>query len=642
MKILSDRNSLNFLSIFLGIIFFLSINVLSNNVFKTVQIDLTQDSLFTVSKVTKDILKSLDEPINLKFYKSSRVSQIPSLSSYAIRVEEFLQQYERISDGKINLEIFEPEQFSVEEDQAVGFGIQALPVSSAGDVIYFGLAGTNSTDDEDIISIFSPSRESFLEYDLSKLVFNLSKPKKTVVSMISTLPLAADPRRKYSPWVVHQQASQFFDIRIVGGNIKKIDDETDIVLLIQPTNLSETTLYAIDQFLIRGGKLLAFIDPHVEVVPPPKTEYGEAYKPPPTHVIGKLLETWGIEMPNNKIVGDRIAAQRVGAMSGGRRVVTDYLPWLSIGKFGIDKEDVITSEIERINVISAGYLKLRQDSNLTMKPLIFSSNQSQLLNVESIRPNPNPVELLSNFVGDQLSKPIAARFVGKINSSFPEGPPDRTDDTSSKGPDPKLVKEHQNVSARDVAMIIVADSDLLADQIWLRSGGGNLAVPIAQNNDFFVNSLDNLAGSAGLISLRGRGLSNRPFLMVEKIRRDSEFKFRTKERELLANLEETEKKIVELKKRDEGRLILSPQQKQAINDFKREMAKLRAELRMVQHDLQKDIESLDSSLKLLNIGLMPLFIGLIAIILIFVRRLAYKKKIHSNKDELVTIRGERL
>jgi len=634
-----DRNTMTVLSIVLAIVLFLAVNIISNSVFKSAQLDLTEDALFTVTDGTREILTALDEPVTLKFYRSEQVQQIPALAAYATRVEELLDRYAGLADGKIKLEKFAPEQFSVEEDQAVGFGIQGVPISSAGEVMYFGLAGTNSTDDEDIIPFFTPSREAFLEYDLSKLVFNLSKPGKTVVAMISSLPIAADQARRFAPWVAYEHAQQFFDIRIIGGNIKRISDDTDMVLLIQPTNLSPTTQYAIDQFVMRGGKALIFADPHVEVNPPPQTQQGQPYIPPAGHALGALFDAWGIQADPSGVVGDRIAAQRVAALSGGRRVVTEYLPWLSLGPISINRDDVITQDLERINLIAAGRVGVREGSGLTMTPLLFSSAQSQLLDVEAIRPNPNPIQILTDFKASGDVMTIAGRFTGAAQSAFPDGPPDREDDRNATGPDPDLVAEHRAQSDGSITAIVVADADLLADQIWMQAGGGSQAVPVAQNGDLFVNMLENLAGSASLIGLRGRGLSARPFTLVDEIRRDAELQFRSKERELLQNIESTQARIAELQRTDEGQFILSADQQRAIGDFRRDIVRSRAELREVQHALQQDIDDLDATIKVVNIGAIPLLIALVAIGLFFVRRQRFGRRIRSTRGELAVTGG---
>ena len=520
--------------------------------------------------------------------------------------------------------VFQPEQFSVEEDQAVGFGIQSIPISGSGEVIYFGLAATNSTDDEDIIPIFRPDRERFLEYDLTKLIYNLSKPEKVVVSVISSLPIAADPQKNYEPWVVYKQATQFFDLRTIGGNIREIDKDIDILLIIQPDDLSETTKYAIDQFILRGGKMLAFVDPHIETKKRNNRENkNESIK---KHGLYDLFNSWGIDVDFNSIIGDKNLAQRVTALSGGRRVVTSYLPWLSIDKRGLHSEDVITSEIERVNVASSGFIKLFDNSNLTLDPLVFSSKATQIIEADKVINNPNPVQMLSNFKKTSSNLPIAARVSGVFKTSFENGPPNRTDQVNDTKPDPKLIEKHLSISKDRTSIIIVADSDMLADQIWLRSGG-ELAIPTAQNNDLFINMLDNLSGSIGLMSLRGRGLSNRPFILVQNIQKESELKYRTKERELLKNLEDTERKISSLRREDKGKFMLSPSQKKMIEDFRLDIIKIRSQLRTVQHDLQKDIDNIHTQLKIINIGLIPGIIGIVAIIIFLFRQIKYRNRI---------------
>jgi ABC-type uncharacterized transport system involved in gliding motility auxiliary subunit len=622
-----DRNALTVGGIILAIVLFLSVNVFSQAVFRTARIDLTEETLFTVSPATKEILNSIGEPITLKLYVSGRVKEIPGIATYAARVREMLENYTILAGGRLKLEVFNPQQFSPEEDQAVGFGIQAVPVSSAGDVIYFGLAGTNSTDDEDTIPFFSPSRERFLEYDLSKLVYNLAKPKKTTVALISSLPITADPQRRYTPWVSYEQASQFFDIRTLGGNIKKIGDDVDILLLINPTTLAEVTRYAIDQFVMRGGKVLAFVDPQPETNPPPPSEPGMPPRPWPEHKLGSLLEGWGIDAPADKVVGDRIAAQRVNALSAGRRVVTSYLPWLNLSRIHLRRDDVVTSEIERINLTSAGVLGLKEGATLKMEPLVSSSEDSTLIEVAVLRGNPDPVRMLTEFKSDRKAYPMIARYSGSLKTNFPDGPPKDEDDRFATGPDPELVKTHLAQSQKPTAIIVAADADMLADQIWLQGSGNNMAVPVAQNGDLFVNLLDNLAGSVGLIALRGRGLSNRPFDYVEGIQRDAELRFRSKERELVTNLEDMEKKLTEQRRREEGTSILSREQQDQIAGFRREIVRTRSELRDVQHALRRDIEQLDSTTKVLNIGLVPVLIGLLAIGLALVRRARFSRRV---------------
>ncbi len=624
-----DRTVLAVGSILLAAILFLAINIFSNAVFRTAQIDLTEEGLFTLTDATKDLLGSLDEPIRVRFYISDLVREkIPALANYSARVEEMLEQYERLSNGNIQVQVFHPEQFSPEEDQAVGFGIVGVPASAAGDVIYFGVAGTNSTDDEDIIPFFSPGRESFLEYDLSKLVFNLSRPKKTLVALISSLPVNADPRTRYAPWVSFEQAGQFFDFRILGGEIDEIDEEVDILLLVQPTGLVDKTLYAIDQYFMRGGNGLVFVDPHAEMAPRPRNRE-QTYQALPDHSLGPLFEAWGLEAPIDQVVGDRLQAQRVTARSGGRGIVTDYLPWMTLGPQSIERNDVVTSEIERISILSGGRLGVTAESGLAMTPLLFTSLQSTLIARDDVRPAPDPLGILSAFEADETAYPVAARFSGIVKTAFPDG---RPVEINARGevvvrPDPAGdVERHLSESAEPINLIVVADADMLSDPAWLR-GQGETARPVAQNGDFFVNALDNLAGTSDLISLRGRGLSARPFVTVDEIRRDAELRFRSKERELLEALRDTEQKIAELRSEDQGSALLSREQRDTIEGFRTDMVRNRADLREVQHALVQDIDRLDSLIKALNIGAIPILIGVFAIALALFRRFRFSRKI---------------
>ena len=624
-----DRTTLSLGGIALAIVLFLAINVFSNAVFRSAQLDLTEEALFTVTDATKNLLSALDEPIRLRFYISDLVrEEIPALATYSARVEEMLQQYERLSAGNVQVEVFHPQQFSPEEDQAVGYGIVGVPASAAGAVIYFGLAGTNSTDDEDIIPFFSPRRENFLEYDLSKLVFNLSRPKKTLVALISSLPVNADPRARYRPWISFEQAGQFFDFRILGGEIEEISEQIDILLLVQPTGLVDKTLYAIDQFFMRGGKALIFVDPHAEMAPRPRNPQ-QSYQAPPDHSLGPLFKAWGLEAGVDFVVGDRLQAQRVTARSAGRGVVTDYLPWITLGPQSIERDDVVTSEIERISILSGGRLGLTEDSGLTMKPLLFTSLQSTLLARKSVRPAPDPLGFISDFESDETAYTIAARFTGIVKTAFPDG---RPIEINPRGevvgrPDPEGdAAAHLMESTEAINIIVVADADMLSDPAWLRGQGGT-STPVAQNGDFFINALDNLAGTSDLISLRGRGLAARPFNTVDDIRRDAETRFRSKERELVESLRDTERKIAELQNEDQGTALLSREQRDAINGFRTEIVRNRAELREVQHALVQDINRLDLRLKLLNIGAIPILIGVFAIGLGIVRRYRFSRKI---------------
>ncbi|NQV79764.1 MAG: hypothetical protein HQ495_04375, partial [Alphaproteobacteria bacterium] len=309
-----------------------------------------------------------------------------------------------------------------------------------------------------------------------------------------------------------------------------------------------------------------------------------------------------------------------------------------LGRSGFNGGHVAIQGLGSVGYSLAG--KLAADgASLTMTPLLFSSEQSQILDIDEVRPNPNPIQILTDFKASGEIFTIAGRFTGAAKSAYPDGPPDREDDRNATGPDPELVAAHKAESDGSISAIVVADADLLADQIWMQGGGGAQAVPVAQNGDLFVNMLDNLAGSASLIGLRGRGLSARPFTLVEEIRRDAELQFRSKERELLQNIEETQARIAALQRTDEGQFILSADQQKSISDFRRDIVRSRADLREVQHALQQDIDELEATLKVVNIGAIPLLITLVALVLFFLRRARFGRRIRNSRGELAVTGG---
>src|SRR6516164_2073316 len=292
----------------------MSVNILAARFFSW-RLDLTRERLYTLSQGTRRTLAKIDEPITLRFYYSARLTdEVPSYGVYAQRVRELLDQYVAAAHGKIRLEIYNPQPFSDTEDRAVAFGLQGVPLDAAGEQVYFGLAATNSTDDQQIIAFFQPERERFLEYDLTKLVHSLAFPKKTVVGLISTLPLEGDMAammrgRPSEPMAVMEQLQQLDTVKPLGANIDVIPPDIDVLMLVHPQNLSEKTLYAIDQFVLKGGKALVFVDPHSEFQASHPSQLNPPGSPSESN-LDQLFKAWGFEVAQNIVAGDRRDAQR--------------------------------------------------------------------------------------------------------------------------------------------------------------------------------------------------------------------------------------------------------------------------------------------------------------------------------------------
>lgn len=590
---------------------FIATIVLVNAALTTWRIDLTENKLFTLSQGTINILHKLEEPIQLDFYFSQKAMiDFPLLANYGIRVRDLLEEYTAHADGKIVLNIIEPETFSETEDQAVASGLRTVSASAAADRVYFGLVGTNSTDDEKIIPFFQANREAALEYDLTKIIYNLAYPDKRIVGVISGLPLI-DNTRTDPDWTIINALREFFEVRDLTENPESLTQKIDVLMLVHPKQLDNTALYAIDQYLLRGGKAIIFLDPLAEQ---DKTQPDPALPnvmPELASYLPELLELWGLAISKEKIVGDLNAAMRVQTDSprGPREI--DYLPWLRLTEKNFNTADFSTSELNVIHIATAGSIEVKEDKGMTLTPLIQTSRQSTKLERDLILFQRDPSVVLNNFKSEDKQLTLAARIVGKAGTYFPDGKP--AADADSEQP-----TDRDFVSEGDINIILVADTDIMADLFWIRTQnifGVSVPQPIANNGDFVINSIENLAGNTDLISLRGRGKFSRPFDRVEAIRKAAEARFRQREKELQASLEQTEQKIHALQREqgDKQSYLLNNKLTQEIDKFRSERIKTRKELRSVQHELKKNIEKLGTQIRFINIGLIPLLITLVAL-----------------------------
>jgi ABC-type uncharacterized transport system involved in gliding motility auxiliary subunit len=598
---------------------FIAVNLLANQTLTSWRLDVTQNKLFTLSPGTRNILAGLQEPITLRYYFSNKLfSGIPQYQNYGVRVRDLLEEYAAKSHGNLKLTVIDPEPFSEAEDQAVGYGMRQLPVTETGDMAYFGLVGANTTDDTSIIPFFQPTREEALEYDLTKLIYNLAHPKKRVIGVLSTLPLfggADDPasgRRGAPPWTLISMMREVFDVRQLRAEAGFIDNDIDTLMVVHPKDLPPATQYAIDQFVLKGGKAMVFIDPFAEADEAMPDPNAPATMPKHDSNLPEILRAWGIKMVEGKIAADREAAVRAAFTGNRGPQEVDFLPWLGLKLNNFNHEDFITGQLKSVNLGSAGALEKIAGAATQLTPLLQTGPQSGFLDAESVMFVRDPGAMLQQFKPDGASKVLAARITGHAKTAFPSGKPKEKD--GSGGVDAGFAAE----STDSIHVIVVADTDIISDRFWVRGQnvmGVSVPTPIADNADFVINALDNLGGNDDLISLRSRGQFRRPFTVVEHIQREAEAQFRDKAEALQARLEETEKKIRELQqqKDEKTKALLSPAQKQAIDKFKAEQVVTRRELRDVQHDLRKNIESLGTLLRVINIGLIPLVLGCAAI-----------------------------
>jgi ABC-type uncharacterized transport system involved in gliding motility auxiliary subunit len=590
-------------------VLFVAVMLLVNVAFRGARIDLTQNHLYTLSDGTKKILGSIDEPINLYLYYSDKGTQdLPQLRTYYNRVREMLQEMTARSSGKIHLEIIDPLPFSEDEDRASSLGLQAVPVSAGGEKIFFGLAGTNSTNGQSTIPFFQPDKEAFLEYDIAKLIHELSVAKKPVVGLLSDLPIAAgfDPatRQMREPWAVDQQWAQLFEMKpLQAADLKSIDKDINVLVVVHPKHLSDDAQYAIDQFVLRGGHLLVFVDPNAEL-----DDSGADPQNPMAAMMAdrssdlpKLFKAWGIQYDPKKVVLDRNRALPISMGEGQAPVRHPGILGFTADDFNHD--EVVTANLETINVSSAGYLELAKDAkDIKLTPLIQTTSDAMSIPSDRLRMLQDPGTLYQDYKGGGEPLIVAARVSGKFKTAFP----DRNDEGALKE------------SKDDGQIVVVADTDILSDRLWVQIRpffGQRIMNAFANNGDFAVNALDTMAGSSDLISIRGRATSQRPFTTVDALKRSADERFRAKEEELQKELTDTERKLTELQsaKSQDQQQILSPEQKTELDNFLKRKIEIRKELRQVRRQLDAEIESLGTKLKAINILLMPVLVTIAAL-----------------------------
>jgi ABC-type uncharacterized transport system involved in gliding motility auxiliary subunit len=652
-----NRRQLAWGGLVLGAIILLAVNLIASSALRSARFDLTSDRLYTISDGTRKALRAIDEPIDIKVYFSKKLGEAaPAYARSFARVRTMLEQYRDISGGKLQLAFLDPEPFSDAEDQAVAAGLKGARLNPEGEMGYFGIVGSNSTDTEANLPFLAAERERFLEYDVTKLIVTLANQSKNAIGLISGIAVDGSPgvpmmrRPPTPPLLMMQQVREFFEVKPLAKDIKEIPSDIGVLLIVQPQGLTAEATYAIDQFALSGGKVLAFVDPVPEMERQGNPMMMMMQGPPDLSQFTKLLKAWGVAYDSTKVAADISRARRVQfGGGGGRATVTEYVLWLGLDRRNLDQRDVLAGGIERLNFASAGFLAKAADATTQFLPIVETTADAMELAADNVSVMPDAVGLLRNYKPGGKRLTLAARVSGPAKSAFPEGrpPPPPAPDAKAKadqGKDASASKApaadgksetaakkeagaakktaeappgKAHIADGKINVVVVADTDFLHDQFWVDIReflGQQLAVPNAHNGAFVLGALENLSGSDALISLRARGVSDRPFELVNDLRRDAERRFRNKEQVLTAKLRDMQTKLAGLEKQGDGEnLVLTEKDRQEIEKFRADMLVVRRELREVKRELRKDIDRLDGVLKFANIGAVPLLIGLIGI-----------------------------
>lgn len=593
-------------------VLFLALTMITSSLFRGARLDLTENNLYTLSDGTKNILSSIEEPLQIQLYFSEdSSSDLPQLRSYYRRVRELLEEFKQRSGGKLQISYIDPKPFSEEEDQAAAYGLQAVPINNSGDNLYFGMVATNAIDGAEVMPFIQPDKEEFLEYDLAKMIYTLNQPDRLRVGIITGLPIngGIDPQRQapLEPWAIYGQLEQFFELEVIESTATELPQGIAMLVMVHPKTLSEDLLFSIDQFALSGGRILAFVDAHAEqdIIPNPQVPNA------PPQGGGKsdlpdLFSAWGVSFDEFTFVGDAQYALQVSVGAGQPPV--RHIGIVGLNGEAINEDDIITGELSTVNMSTAGHFTPVENATTTLEPLLQSSENSQLVDTQRLQFLPNPSQLLNGFQASGIRYNLAVRVMGDVSSAYP-------DRAAADG----------NISNGRINAVLIGDTDMLTDPFWVQSQsffGQTILTPFANNADLAINAVDNLIGNEDLISIRTRAVSSRPFDRVNELRLDAERRLRDTEEQLQQRLQETEQRLNELQSnrgldaQDSNLSVFTPEQEAEVQRFVEQKLEIRRELRQVRRELDKDIEGLGNMLKIINIGLVPMLILIMALVIL--------------------------
>jgi len=646
--------------VFVGLFLLVSVAVIS--LVPRMRMDLTADKLYTLADGTRNIVSGLEKPVELMFFYSEDATEdVPQLRTYGTRVQELLREMVIASNGNLRLRIIDPIPFSEEQDLAGEYGVLPVPLSQGGEEVFFGLvaldpstvppAGEEPAADAperifETIPLIRPEQEEFLEYEFSKLITQVANPEPPIVGFISGLPIdgGINPTTgtPIAPLMIMDSIRQLYTVQRVPVDAEEIDENISILLVVHPQELSQRTLYAIDQHVLRGGKTLVLLDPNADSqalpgmdgVPRPVENMASDLEP--------LLSAWGVEYDSEMILADQEQALLVTVGDAPRPIA--HYGMLGIQRSGMTS-DMVNTGLQVMNFSSVGALMPAEGASTTFDPLIQSSTSSDLLSALFVKDLTDPTILIDEFESDDRRYAIAARVSGQVQTAFPDGQPaaevseeestdavadaqagdEPADETEAAieepAPAPVDMSRHLAESTGVVNLIIVADTDFLSNRLWVQVQnflGQRVGQAFASNGDFMMNALDNLSGNPELVTIRSRGRYARPFTKVLDLQREADVRLREEETELLEALQQTEAQIAALRAGQQGNEV-TPEQQAEVDRFYEQQLETRRRLREVQLQLNRDIENLGATLKFVNTALVPIALIVIALLLTLLR-----------------------
>lgn len=593
--------------------------------------DFTAERLYTLSDVTRRTLDKLTAPVTLKLFFSSSNPEVPVyLKNYGKRVEETLREYVLAGQDRIKLEVYDPEPDSDAEDWALRYGIAGQSLGYMGPNMYLGLAAVSGAN-EASLPLLDPKHEGQLEYQITRMLSDLSRTNKPVVGIMSSLPVLGkkmehtpDGATPYEeePWLIFQEIERSFEVRRLRPPLDRIPDDMDTVILIHPKVLDNAALYALDQFVLRGGRLLAFLDPGSTWDARAQEDIPFPYRSLSSD-LPELLEAWGVRYDDHQVVGDWSAGTQLRAANNAS---VETPVWLTLRKGAFASNDVLTAQLEVIMLPYAGSFTVREAHDLTVTPLLVASDEAGKVEAVASMMGPTMIDRELQPAGMRLN--LAVRLHGRLHTAFPDGPPEGADAPA----DGSLT---QSVDRSTV--ILVGDSDMLMDEYVaqpVQFYGTTGYQPMNDNLFFVLNAVEQLAGDSDLIEVRSRGASDRAFDVVLDLMRRAQARYRNEERALIDQLEATQLRLEALKQqREPGQsAILTAEQKAAIERFREQEYETKQALKRVRRELRREIERLGAWLKALNTFVVPLAVVAAALVYGALRRRAHRRRARPKGD----------
>jgi len=560
-----------------------AINLISQSI--KVRADLTKEKAYTLSPGTRAILKKLDTPVKIRFYCSQGESASPDivfLKGYAKQVRDLLLEYKHVAGGKLTIEEYDPEPASDAEDSARLDGVEPRNLRS-GERFYLGIC-VDMVGEKQSLPFLDPSRERLLEYDLSRAVTRVGVTDKPVVGIMSPLPVFGMPANPMmarmgqggnEPWAVVTELKRDFEVKRVGMDVDKIDDDIKVLIVIHPRDITDKAMFAIDQFVLRGGKLMAFLDPLPAIIDA-REQQGFGQLPNTGSNLEKLLKTWGLNLDMSKVVAD--TRYMIQVDEAGTRAPAI----IQLSDEALNSEDIVTSQLGSVLLAFAGAFTGTPADGLKETVLLRSSPDSQL--VDGFMANLSGANVLKDFTASNTRYALAVRLNGKFKTAFPNGKPEdkkdeeKKDEDKDKKPDQKKPDDALKQSTGDNSVILVADADFLGDSVAVQRVNtlfGPMLVERGGNLPFAQNALEQLTGDSNLIAVRSRASLDYPLEEIQKMENKANEEIRNEAKNIEQDINEANTKITQLqqaKTDKDQRFVVSPEQQAELTKAQKRLA----------------------------------------------------------------------